>query len=148
MNFSNDDYSSGFYYCMFGSEELCKKFKVILADRTYSSKHRKILSDYVVGKLCAVPCYSFMDMEPFEKAMLVAQGVHCEVFYADGVCSIIGYTPITENHAQIIVKAGYWKDSRVSPRCYNYIINDAMLAGMKDPEKAKTFAYYRKRGLL
>ena len=148
MNFSNDDYSSGFYSCMFGSEELCRKFKVILADRTYSSNHRGILSGYVAGKLCSVACYSFMDMEPLEKAMLVANGVHCEVFYADGVCSIIGYTPITENHAQIIVKAGCWKGFKRGPRYYGYLIDDSMLACMKDPEKVKTFAYYRKRGLL
>jgi hypothetical protein len=89
-----------------------------------------------------------MDMEPFEKAMLVAQGVHCNVFLNAGVCSIFGYNHITENHAGLIVKAGCWRDFNRYPRYYGYLIDDSMLTCMKNPDTAKTFAYYRKRGLL
>lgn len=137
--------STGYYYFMAESAELADKLIYILKDRKCPRDHRKAIEYLVYNKLTTIPCFRFMDMPPFEKAMLVANGVHCTVFLCDNGLSITGYDAITERHAEVIMNA---YEGTKGVYYHRYLVSSDSLSTTKDGSLRKAVAYYRNKGLL
>lgn len=136
--------NTGYYYFMVESAELADKIIHILKDRKCSSVHRRTIESWIYSKISTVPCFKFMDMPPFEKAMLVANGAHCTVFLSGNSVYIQDYETINENYAELIMNA----HERVNGHYYpNYLLSVCDFERPYVPIQ-KAVAYYRKKGLL